>query len=168
MWVVVRPISTKREGDAHGSFFERKILVKSPEPGNRAQRKVEYKNYHAKLWGEIITGNYEWKLSASILSREKCEIYRDTGVSKKICNNNIVSIYPYLGLWIVVPSIQTKGAKLFKYQILNHTFQNHQNIKVKGGIYALINSFNKIYFHTITLLSLKGVVIYRNRIHSIF
>ena len=35
------------EGDAHGSLFERKIFVKSPEPGNKAQRKVEYKNYHA-------------------------------------------------------------------------------------------------------------------------
>ena len=42
-------LPTKREGDAHGSLFERKILVKSPEPGNRAQRKVEYKNYHAQL-----------------------------------------------------------------------------------------------------------------------
>ena len=30
-----------REGDAHGSLFERKILVKSPEPGNKAQRKVK-------------------------------------------------------------------------------------------------------------------------------
>jgi hypothetical protein len=45
--VVLRPIPTKREGDAHGSLFERKILVKSPEPGNKAQSKVEYKNYHA-------------------------------------------------------------------------------------------------------------------------
>jgi hypothetical protein len=39
--VVLRPIPTKREGDAHGSLFERKILVKSPEPGIKAQRKVE-------------------------------------------------------------------------------------------------------------------------------
>ena len=47
---------------------QRKILVKSPEPGNKAQRKVEYKNYHAitmsriyeeKLLQKIITGNYE-------------------------------------------------------------------------------------------------------------
>ena len=48
--------------------FERKILMKSPEPGNKAQRKVE------KLKYELI---YQ--------SRVKCEIYRDTGVSK---NNN--------------------------------------------------------------------------------
>ena len=45
--MVLRPIPTKREGDAHGSLFKRKILVKSPEPGNRAQRKVDYTNYYA-------------------------------------------------------------------------------------------------------------------------
>ena len=42
--------------------------MKSPKPRNKAQRKVKYKNYDAismsrnydtKLWGEIITGNYE-------------------------------------------------------------------------------------------------------------
>ena len=39
--------------------------MKSPEPGNKAQRKVEYKNYHAqllhegKLLQEIISGNYQ-------------------------------------------------------------------------------------------------------------
>jgi hypothetical protein len=62
--------------------------VKSPEPGNKAQRKVEYKNYHAiimrrnyyrKLSGEIITENYQIVYQ----SRGKCEIYRDTGISKK-------------------------------------------------------------------------------------
>ena len=42
-------IPTKWEGNAHGSLLERKILVKSPEPGIKVQRKVEYKNYHAKL-----------------------------------------------------------------------------------------------------------------------
>ena len=44
---------------------QRKILVKSPVPGNEAQRKVEYNNYHAitmsrnyeeKILQEIITG----------------------------------------------------------------------------------------------------------------
>ena len=40
-------------------------------------------NYQWKLSVEIISGNYQWKLSASILSREKYEIYRDTGISKK-------------------------------------------------------------------------------------
>jgi hypothetical protein len=29
------------EGDVHGSLYERKILVKSPEPENKAQRKVK-------------------------------------------------------------------------------------------------------------------------------
>jgi hypothetical protein len=47
--MVLRPIPTKREGEPHGSLFEKKILVKSSEPGNKAQRKVAYKNYHAKL-----------------------------------------------------------------------------------------------------------------------
>ena len=38
--------------------------MKSPEPGNKAQRKVKYKNYHAqllhegKLLQEIISENY--------------------------------------------------------------------------------------------------------------
>ena len=33
----------KRKGD--GSLFESKILVKSPKPRNKAQRKIDYKNY---------------------------------------------------------------------------------------------------------------------------
>ena len=50
-----------------------KIIVKSPKPRNKSQRKVDYKNYDAiTMWrnydtklsaskssGEIITGNYE-------------------------------------------------------------------------------------------------------------
>ena len=54
---------------------QRKILVKSPEPGNKAQRNSEYKNYHAIT----MRRNYELVYQ----SRGKCEIYRDTGVSKK-------------------------------------------------------------------------------------
>ena len=47
---------------------QRKILMKSPEPGNKAQRKVKYKNYDAitmsrnyeeKLLQEIMTVNYQ-------------------------------------------------------------------------------------------------------------
>ena len=81
--------------------FERKILLKSPEPENKAQRKVRLwaeitrKNYHRKLWVKIITENYEWKLSAKIIRenyhlvyqwRRKVEIYRDSGVLKKGVN----------------------------------------------------------------------------------
>ena len=43
---------------------QRKILVKSPEPGNKAQGKVEYKNYHAIT----IIRNYEEKLLQEIIS----------------------------------------------------------------------------------------------------
>jgi hypothetical protein len=66
--VVLRPIPTKREGDAHGSLFERKILMKSPELGYKAQRKVDYtnyyaitmrRNYHRKLLVKIISENYQ-------------------------------------------------------------------------------------------------------------
>ena len=39
-----------------------KILVKSPEPGNKAQRKVEYKNYDAIT----LSRNYEEKLLPNI------------------------------------------------------------------------------------------------------
>ena len=87
--------------------------MKSSKPGNKAQRNVEYKNYHMKtmrrnyyrkLSGEIITENYQEillqkiirrnyyrKLSGEIITENyqlvyqsggKCEIYRDTGVSK--------------------------------------------------------------------------------------
>jgi hypothetical protein len=45
--VILRLIPTKREGDAHDSPFERKILMKAPEPGYNAQRKVDYTNYYA-------------------------------------------------------------------------------------------------------------------------
>ena len=43
------------------------------------------RNYEEKLLKEIITGNYELVYQ----SRGKCEIYRDTGVSK---NTSIVFI----------------------------------------------------------------------------
>ena len=44
--------------------FERKNLVKSPEPGNRAQRKVDYANYYAIT----MRRNYYRKLSVKIMS----------------------------------------------------------------------------------------------------
>ena len=45
--------------------------------------KLSRDNYDEwKLWGEIITGNYELVYQ----SRGKCEIYRDTGVSKNGTN----------------------------------------------------------------------------------
>ena len=59
----------------------------SPEPGDKAQRKVDYTNYYAKT----MRRNYYRKLSVKIItknydlvyqSRRKVEIYRDTGVSK--------------------------------------------------------------------------------------
>jgi hypothetical protein len=62
--VVLRPIPTKREGDAHGSLFERKILVKSPEPGYKAQRKVDYTNYYAIT----MRRNYYRKSSVKIMT----------------------------------------------------------------------------------------------------
>ena len=71
MWVVIRPIPTKREAD--GSLFESKILVKSPKPRNEAQRKVDYKNYDVvtyeqKLSWEILRRNYQQKLWREIMS----------------------------------------------------------------------------------------------------
>ena len=61
--------------------------MKSPEPGNRAQRKVDYTNYYAitmrrnyfrKFSPKIMSENYQLVYQ----SRRKCEIYRDTDVSK--------------------------------------------------------------------------------------
>ena len=40
------------------------------------------RNNYRKLIGEIIKGNYDWKLSASISMTQKCGSYRDTGVYK--------------------------------------------------------------------------------------
>ena len=65
---------------------QRKILVESPEPGNKAQRKVEHKNYHAIT----MSRNYEEKLL-----RGKCEIYRDTGVSKNCSARQIMRVDAY-------------------------------------------------------------------------
>jgi hypothetical protein len=62
--VVLRPISTKSQGDAHGSLFERKILVNSPEPEKKAQRKIDYTNYYAIT----MRRNYYRKLSVKIMS----------------------------------------------------------------------------------------------------
>ena len=55
---------------------QRKILVKSPEPGNKGQRKVEYTNYDAitmsRNYEEISSReNYYRKLSASIYHHAK-------------------------------------------------------------------------------------------------
>ena len=55
--MVLRPFPTKKEGDAYGPLFERKILVKSSELGNKVQRKVE--KLLQKLSAEIIIENYE-------------------------------------------------------------------------------------------------------------
>ena len=49
-----------------GSLFERKILVKSPELGNKAQRKVE--KLVQKLSAEVITENYQQKLVQKIIT----------------------------------------------------------------------------------------------------
>ena len=62
--MVLRPIPTKREGDAQGFLFERKTLVKSPEPVTKAQRKVDYTNYYAIT----MRRNYHRKLSVKIIS----------------------------------------------------------------------------------------------------
>ena len=52
---------------------------------------IMMRNHEGKLGVEIITGNYQWKLWVEIItenyqllyqSRGKCEIYRDTSVSK--------------------------------------------------------------------------------------
>ena len=45
--------------EGNGSLFESKILVKSPKPRNKVQRKKDYKNYDAIT----ISRNYDTKLS---------------------------------------------------------------------------------------------------------
>ena len=50
----------------------------------KLSQEIMRRNYHRKLWVEIVTGKYEEKLSAStyISSHEKWGNYRDTDVSK--------------------------------------------------------------------------------------
>ena len=55
-------------------------FVNKKQGANKAQRKVE--TLSQKLSAEIITENYRIVFQ----SRRKCEIYRDTGVSKKYMN----------------------------------------------------------------------------------
>ena len=71
--------------------------MKSPKPRNKAQRKVNYKNYDAiamrrnydtKLSGEIITGNYELVYNVAenvgiigILTYPKMYICRETNTA---------------------------------------------------------------------------------------
>ena len=39
--------------------------MKSPKPRNKAQRKVDYKNYEAITMREIMTGNYQLVYNAA-------------------------------------------------------------------------------------------------------
>ena len=81
----IKSMACEVKGIERVNGAQRKILVRSSEPGNKAQRKVEYKiltmsrNYEEKLLQEIITENYELVYQSS----GKCEIYRDTGISKR-------------------------------------------------------------------------------------
>ena len=47
------------------------------------------RNYHTKLSGKIITGNYD----LSYYVAQKCVNYRDTGVSKKKERSDNISIF---------------------------------------------------------------------------
>ena len=74
--------------------------MKSPEPGNEAQRKVEKllqklsaeiitENYYRKLSAEIITENYQQKLLQKIMSRRN--YYRK--LSAEIITENYELVY---------------------------------------------------------------------------
>ena len=66
--------------------------MKSPKPRNKAQIKVDCKNYDAIS----MSRNYDRKLSASILRRGKCGNYRETGVSKNRFKVVFLTIMIYL------------------------------------------------------------------------
>ena len=111
---------------------ESKILVKSPKQRNKAQRKIDYKNYDTITMSEIITRNYQLvnyqeKLSASILCRGKCGNYRNTGVSK-----NHPSLVYYRG------------------QILEKTWNCTHILKNVINLFVCI----KLFFFTISFLCL--------------
>ena len=135
MWVVLRPISTKREGD--GSLFESKILVKCPKPRNKAQRKVDYKNYDAitmsrnydiKLWGEIITGNYQ----LVYYDAENVGIIGILAYPKRwllwLWGRTIIDRKPvhkwffYEGFWVLLWDVE-ELTFLIKLLIFNHIFE---------------------------------------------
>ena len=57
---------------------EREEREKERERKKGRRRDIEregYKNYHEQLWGEIITGNYEWKISVEIMSENYQLVY---------------------------------------------------------------------------------------------
>ena len=64
----------------------RSYNLKVRKPHNLFKKKY-YKNYEQKLLQKIITGNYELVYQ----SRGKCEIHRDTGVSKNGNKNKDIS-----------------------------------------------------------------------------
>ena len=60
--------------------------------------KIMSENYHQKLWVKIIRENYLQKLLPSISNyqwRRKVEIYRDTGVSKKLYMFSVHILFYY-------------------------------------------------------------------------
>ena len=59
-------------------MFESKILVKSPKPRNEAQRKVDY---YTKLFGEIMTRNYQL---VYIMSRKMWELQGYWHIQKQL------------------------------------------------------------------------------------
>ena len=59
-----------------------------------------------------MSENYEWKISASILSRKKCDIYRDTGVSKNQATSNIQFILCDLKIHVFIMLVFKKQKKI--------------------------------------------------------
>ena len=88
----------KREGDAHGSLFKRKILVKSPERGKvKLWAEITRKKYYRKLWVKIISENhylvYQWRKKLrfiGILAYQKISIAYKMGHCHFLkCEKNI-------------------------------------------------------------------------------
>ena len=79
--------------------------MKSPKPRNKAQRKIDYKNYDAIT----ISRNYEWKLLPEIMRRN---YHRKLSASTYINdaeNVEIIGILAYPKTKVFIFLIQTKN-----------------------------------------------------------
>ena len=103
----------KKGGGSARSLFERKILLKSPEPENKAQRKVKKENPR-ELWVRIIRG-----LSGNYLLRIKSGNY-----FLRIISGNYHLVYHhaeklrFIGI-LAYPKIKDFVINLYKCRITN-------------------------------------------------
>ena len=117
----------------------------------KLSRKIMRRNYHRKLWGEIITENYEEKLSQEIMRRN---YHRNLSASiyHHAKNVGIIGILAY-------PKIKSKR----RIQWCRHlTYRWIDNLNIKGVIVLdryRIQWCRLLTYRWIDNLNIKGVIV---------